>query len=135
MEELVKLKHTGSLNDYQEKFERIACRSNLTEEQKLDCYLGVLKDELAWDVKLFNPRTVLEATRLAKVKEMSLNSTVKWGMQSYDFKKGAATQSRVTGGNQDQRGVLGKPGYRFQTKMTPVEIDEQRAKNLCFFCQ
>lgn len=40
LEELVKLKQTGSLSDYQEKFERIACWSNLTEEQKLDCYLG-----------------------------------------------------------------------------------------------
>lgn len=74
---------------------------------------GGLRDELAWDVKLFNPRTVLEAARLVKVKEMSLKSTVKWGMHSYDFKKVAATQARGIGANQDQRGALGKPGYRF----------------------
>lgn len=60
LEELVQLKQTDSLNDYQEKFERIAYRSNLTKEQNQDCYLGGLKDELAWDVRLFNPRTVLQ---------------------------------------------------------------------------
>lgn len=74
LEELVQLKQKGSLNEYQEKFEKISCRSKLTEEQKVDCYLGGLKEEIAWDVRLFNPRTVLEATRLAKIKEMSLRS-------------------------------------------------------------
>lgn len=34
----------------------------------------------------------------------------------------------------DQKGVLGKPGYRFQSKMTPSELEEHRAKGLCFFC-
>lgn len=116
LEELVKLKQIGSPNDYQDKFERITCRSNLTEEQKLDCYLRGLKDELAWDVKLFNPRTVLKAIRLAKVKEISLRSTVKTGTQGYEFKRGAAAPARVIGGIQDQRGVLGKPGYKFKKK-------------------
>lgn len=69
----------------------------MTKEQKLDCYLRGLKDELAWDVKLFNPRTVPEASRLAKVKEMSLKSTVKMGTQGYEFKKGSVVPTRVTG--------------------------------------
>lgn len=83
LEELVQLKQKGSLDEFQEKFERISCRSNLTEGQKLDCYLGGLKAKLAWEVKLFNPRTVLEATRLAKIKEMSLKNTVKFGALGY----------------------------------------------------
>lgn len=40
LEELVQLKQRSSLADYQEKFEKISCRSKLTKEQKLDCYLG-----------------------------------------------------------------------------------------------
>lgn len=32
LEELVQLKQTGSLSDYRERFERIACRSNLTKD-------------------------------------------------------------------------------------------------------
>lgn len=74
LEELVQLKLKASLNEYQERFDKISSRSNLTEEQNLDCYLGGLKEELAWDVRLFNPRSILEVKRLAKIKEMSLQS-------------------------------------------------------------
>lgn len=131
LEELVQLKQTGSLSDYQEKFEKISCQSNLTEDQKLDCYLGGLKEELAWDVRLFNPRTVLDATRLAKIKEMSIWSVTKTG-----FEPGKGVTAGVKGQTvpQDQRGILGNPGYRFQSKMTPAELDEHRSKSLCFFC-
>lgn len=66
-EELMELKQSGKLSDYQERFECISVRSDLSETQKLDCYLGGLKPEIAWDVRLFNPRTVLEATRLARI--------------------------------------------------------------------
>lgn len=43
LEELVQLKQKSSLDEYQEKFEKISYRSKLTEEQKLDCNLGGLK--------------------------------------------------------------------------------------------
>lgn len=133
-EEVVQLKQKGSLSDYQERFGKIAYKSKLTEEQKLDCYLGGLKDELAWDVQLFNPRMVLEATRLAKIKEMSLRSGNKAGVTGSEFKKGIMSSSRVQEQHQDQKGILGKPSYRFQTEMSPAELEEHRAKNLCFWC-
>lgn len=47
LEELMELKQSGKLNDYQERFERISGRSDLSETQKLDCYLGGLKPEIA----------------------------------------------------------------------------------------
>lgn len=100
----------------------------------MDCYLGGLKEELAWDVRLFNPRSVLEATRLAKIKEMSLKSFSKMGIISFEPRKGLGVVVRSHTNQQDQKGILGKPGYRFQTKMTPAEFDEHRAKNLCYFC-
>lgn len=124
------------MTEYQEKFEKISCRSKLTEEQKLDCYLGGLKDELAWDVRLFNPSTVLEAARLTKIKEMSLQSTSKTGVMVAEFRKGNLNVARTQEAQQpsDERGVLGKPSYRFQTKMTTTELEEHRVKNICFFC-
>lgn len=80
LEELMELKQNGKLSEYQERFERISCRSDLTETQKLDCYLDGLKPEIAWDVRLFNPRSVLEATRLTQIKECNMNSTFKEGL-------------------------------------------------------
>lgn len=135
LEELVQLKQTGNLSDYQEKFEKIACRSNLSEEQKLDCYLGGLKEELAWDVKLLNPVTVLEATRLAKIKELSLRSCSKTSAGIFEPRKTSITTARNQGAHQDQKGILGKPNYKFQSKMTPAELEEHRNKSLCFFCR
>lgn len=113
LEELVQLKQKGNLNEYQEKFERIACMSNLTEEQKLDCYLGGLKEEHVWDVRLFNPRSVFEATRLAKIKEMRLKSFNKMGVMSYDPKKGPGAVVRSQPNQHEQKGILGKLRYRF----------------------
>lgn len=134
LEELVQLKQTGSLGEYQEQFERISCRINLSEEQKLDCYLGGLKDEIAWDVRLFNPRTVLEATRLAKIKELSLRSNTKTGTGAPEIKKGTYMTPRASGAIQEQKGILGIPGYRFQSRMSPAELEEHRSKSMCFFC-
>lgn len=65
------------------------------EEQKLDCYLGGLKEELAWDMRLFNPSSVLEATRLAKIKEISLRSCGKIGLTRSNVKKGITTGART----------------------------------------
>lgn len=116
LEELVQLKQTGSLNEYQENFDRISCRSNLSEEQKLDCYLGCLKDEIAWDVRLFNPRTVLDTTRLAKIKEISLRCSSKGSTTSLETKKGTATAWRTAGTGQDQRGVWGSQDLPFSPR-------------------
>lgn len=64
----MQLKQTGKLSYSQDQFERISYRSDLFEIQKLDCYLGGLKVEITWEVRLFNPTTVLKATRLDKIK-------------------------------------------------------------------
>lgn len=57
LEELMELKQSGKLSDYQERFKRISCRLDLSETHKFDCYLRGLKPKIAWDVRLFNPRT------------------------------------------------------------------------------
>jgi len=34
----------------------------------------------------------------------------------------------------NQKGILGKPKYTFRKKLTPKELDEHWAQNLCYFC-
>lgn len=36
--------------------------------------------------------------------------------------------------SQDHKGILGKPNYKFQSKMTLNELEEHREKSQCFFC-
>lgn len=79
LEELMHLKQTGNLNYYQDKFERISCRSNLTKDKKLDCYLSGLREEIAWDVRLMSPRNVLEANKFAILEGLSIKSNTKGG--------------------------------------------------------
>lgn len=85
-------------------------------------------------MRLFNPRAVLEATRLARIKELSLGSTIKGSIMNMASKKGSAPGNVSVNSGQDHKGILGKPNYKFQSKMTPNEFDEHRAKGLCFFC-
>lgn len=80
---------------------------------------------------------VLEATRLARIKELSLGSIVKGSIINMGPKRASASGTVNTNTGQDQRGILDKRNYKFQSKMTPNEFDEHRAKGLCFFffCQ
>lgn len=132
LEELMELKQTGKLSDYQERFERIASRSDLSEAQKIGCYLGGLKSEIAWDVRLFSPRSVLEATRLARIKELSLGSTIKGSIMNMGNKRGPSSGAVNTNLGQDQKGILGKPNYKFQSKMTPNELMNIERKDCVF---
>lgn len=149
MEELKKLVQTGSLEAYQESFDNLVGRTALTESQKLQCYLGGLQQELCNGVKMFAPRTVLEATRIAKLQERSLDLLQKrlvpanrtqssWSEKkntvSNTFDKKVMPQEKKGIVEGSQKSILGKPAYTFQKKLSPKEMDEHRAQNLCFFC-
>ncbi|XP_057442060.1 uncharacterized protein LOC130733807 [Lotus japonicus] len=146
LEELKRLVQTGTLEDYQEAFDTLAARTDLSEPQKLQVYLGGLCAELSNGVKMFAPRTLLEATRIAKLQERSIEllqkrtvsgvrSTGAWsdkrGNSSFVEKK---LPEKKPGGDSNQKGILGKPNYTFQRKLSPKEMEEHRAQNLCFFC-
>lgn len=98
-----------------------------------ESYLGGLKDELSWEVRLFNPTSVLDATRLARIKEISLRSCSKVALGGIEPRRTMTSAARIQGPANDQKGILGKHGFKFQSKLTPVEVDEHRSKNLCFF--
>ncbi|KAI5414704.1 hypothetical protein KIW84_040249 [Lathyrus oleraceus] len=149
MEKLKKLVQTSSLEAYQESFDNLVGRTALTESQKLQCYLGGLQQELCNGVKMFAPRTVLEATRMAKFQERSLELLQKrlvpayrtrssWSEKknavsnTFDKKLMPQEKKGITEGS--RKSILGKPAYTFQKKLSPKEMDEHTAQNLCFFC-
>ncbi|KAI5398153.1 hypothetical protein KIW84_063808 [Lathyrus oleraceus] len=85
MEELKKLVQTGSLEAYQESVDNLVCRTTLTEYQKLQCYLGGLQQELCNGMKMFTPRMVLEATRMAKLRNFPLKKWMNIWLKTYVF--------------------------------------------------
>ena len=69
-EALAKLCQTGSVREYQTQFKRLASRVQEWPEHALvGSYIGGLKDEIRFEVKLFHPTTLVHATSLARLQE------------------------------------------------------------------
>lgn len=60
VEAFFKLRHTGSLREYISEFKRLATRSPNLGLLK-SCFIGELKKELKFDVKLLKPVNVHDA--------------------------------------------------------------------------
>ncbi|CAL8997482.1 unnamed protein product [Prunus brigantina] len=120
-ESLLKLKQTGSLRDYISEFRRLASSTRDMNPSILrSCFIGGLKKELRYDVKLLRPILVQDACALAlqlNAKFLDLKPTVPF------------------------RHTLPISIHSFQPKvelpvkkLTPYEIQFHRQRNLCFHC-
>jgi len=58
MAELMKLRQKGFITEYQEEFDAIVTRLDLSEEYTLSCFLGGLKNDIQILVTMFQPQTV-----------------------------------------------------------------------------
>ncbi|KAJ1412618.1 Retrotransposon gag domain [Sesbania bispinosa] len=143
MEKLVQLRQTGSLSEYQEAFDGLVCKVDLNETQKLSCYVAGLKPEVAVGVKLFAPRSLLEATRLAKLQERNVFLLQNRGTQlpgaGSDRKaegngRREEMAAKISTNSNNQKGILGKPNFKMQQRLSAKELDEHRQKGLCYFC-
>ena len=74
MAELMNLKQLGLVQTYVEKFEGLMNQVCLFEEYTISCFIGGLKEELQYTVKMFAPRSLQQAIGLAKLQEKSMES-------------------------------------------------------------
>ncbi|XP_038722070.1 uncharacterized protein LOC120014224 [Tripterygium wilfordii] len=76
MEELMRLRQVGTVDDYILKFEELVVKiQGLTEAHKLSCFLGGLKEEIRLPVKMLMPQSILAAQALARMQEETLQAT------------------------------------------------------------
>jgi len=76
METLSKLKQEGSLEEYKNLFDTLSLKvQHLPEFHKLSCFLGGLKDEIRLPVRMFNPKTLVDAYSLARMQEECILTT------------------------------------------------------------
>ena len=69
--DLCKLKQTGTIFDYQTRFERLlAWADTLTNRQEAECFISGLKDGLRDDVRVQNPQNLSTTIRLACTYEL-----------------------------------------------------------------
>jgi len=86
METLVKLKQTGSVEEYKSQFEYLANRvSGLLDHLKISCFLGGLSDDIRLPVRMFNPKTMTDAYSLAKIQEELILNSRKSSKSSWSF--------------------------------------------------
>ena len=72
-EALAKLCQTGTVRKYQTQFEQLAARvHNWTEQTLVKSYIGGLKEEIRFEIKLFWPTSLLHTTGLARLLEYKL---------------------------------------------------------------
>ncbi|XP_059302363.1 uncharacterized protein LOC132054338 [Lycium ferocissimum] len=144
MTELVRVKHTGTVKDYQAAFDSVMTRINLSTDHAISIFLNNLKPELSDAVRIGNPCNLPQAYYLARLHESNFAAQSK-AMKSYagtgqihPRNVGGTGSNTVykgnTGGYRNAAPVTARMDSSKRRNLTPTEMDEKRAKGLCFFC-
>jgi len=75
--ELMKLKQLGSVAQYQENFDMLLNRANLSTSYAISYFLSRLCEEIQCAVRMFKPASLHETYCLAKLQEATLASIAK----------------------------------------------------------
>ncbi|GJR68470.1 reverse transcriptase [Tanacetum coccineum] len=69
IEEIKNLRQEGTVFDYQDKFEALISKVELTESQAISCFLAGLQQDIGLLVKMFRPKTLYDAYQLVRMQE------------------------------------------------------------------
>nr|GEU39550.1 putative mitochondrial protein [Tanacetum cinerariifolium] len=148
MVELKILKHVTIVQLYQEQFEVLMNKVELSEAYAVSLFIGGLKDKIRKHVRMFKPKTVLDVYCLTKMQEATLQvlktrqtpllttprtpyATTSYANKTVSYPlKSATTTLALLAPN-----TISKPFYvQPRKQMTQNEIADKRTKNLCFYC-
>ncbi|KAL5779345.1 hypothetical protein ACOSQ2_010082 [Xanthoceras sorbifolium] len=121
-EALSKIKQTGSLRDYQKEFERLGNRvHSWTQKALVETFMGGLKIDIAYGIRMFKPKSLNEAISLARMKDEQLTRHRKF----------------IRPFNQSNTKVPSPTKPKIALPMKRLSWDEmqrKRARGLCFNC-
>nr|GEW87392.1 hypothetical protein [Tanacetum cinerariifolium] len=72
MGDINNLRHTGSIEEYHNAFDRLQSRIDLPEDQQVSCYIAGLQNDVEMAVRMFRPKTLAEVYHLSKVQEAAI---------------------------------------------------------------
>nr|GEZ23961.1 hypothetical protein [Tanacetum cinerariifolium] len=72
MGDIKNLRHIGSIEEYQNAFDRLLSRIDLPEDQQVSCYIAGLQNDVEMAVRMFRPKTLAEVYHLSKVQEAAI---------------------------------------------------------------
>ncbi|KAH0670728.1 hypothetical protein KY289_025221 [Solanum tuberosum] len=153
MEELKNLQQTSTVKEYQTEFNRLLTGVNLSTENTISCFVGGLKPELNKSVRIQNPRTLMQAYKIARFQEGVFEAqALSWGLKTNNKSQHSILSTPTTFKPQTfQKPFISNPTFmkpfepngsrvnRFNgnnpgRRLTAAEMDEKRAKGLCFSC-
>ncbi|XP_028791570.1 uncharacterized protein LOC114747408 [Neltuma alba] len=157
--DLLRLRHKGTLADFNEEFDLVSAKVGFNETQLVDAYLNLIKEEIAGPVRMFKPKSMREAKSLARMQELTnerlgekkpwdkgpkIATPVNWvapasrNTSSWS-KEGHANSGPHPKGNFNSattkpQSFAIKNSPRVSKASTAEEEAEHRQKNLCFYC-
>nr|GEY47130.1 hypothetical protein [Tanacetum cinerariifolium] len=121
MVELKNFKQEGAVQVYQEQLEVLLNRLDLTESYAVSLFIGGFKSEISMPVRMFKPNTLKDTFCLARMQEATLALTKTKHVSQY---VGARTS------NHSYANRYVAPS----ANVNKPELEEKRAKGLCFYC-
>jgi len=98
-------------------FQKLNIRvKDIPEKHRIDVFIGTLKDNIQHEVHLWEPYSLEKAFRLARKMESKI----------------MATRKPTTHNHKDGSVVV--PSHPQPTMLTPKQLEEKRAKGLCYSC-
>ncbi|GJU56064.1 putative mitochondrial protein [Tanacetum coccineum] len=143
MFELKILKYETTAREYEDAFDNILSRVEVSKEHVVSLFIGGLPTEIEMGVRMFKPKTLADAYCLANLQEATLNvvkkktrppfipSTSRFNGGSTNTSKPLMTNSTNASGivNTKPNTPVTRQNRRFSQK----EYAEKRAQNLCFY--
>ena len=115
--QLVNLKQKCSVIDHIKQFQQLSLRvKTISEDDFLDLFIGTLKDNIQHEVRIFEPSS-LEKDFMMERKVENKNMAI-------------TTRKAFSNTYRENNVPYSKPPQRF----TPQQLDEIKAKGLCFNC-
>ncbi|XP_071913952.1 uncharacterized protein [Coffea arabica] len=151
MGDLKSLKQTRTVKEYQDSFEELLNRVALPEQYAVSCFIRGLREEIQLSVRMFMPRDLQHAVGLAKIEEAKILNAWKNNkhpgssrmLTPYSPNVGPSN-SFARQSNLNNTPILPKPGEqggrnvgeqrRNSRFLSTAEMDEKRAKGLCYWC-
>ena len=116
--QLINLKQKGSVVEHIEDFQKLNIRvTDIPEEYKIDVLIGNLKDNIQHEVHVWEPDSLEKAFMLARKIECKIMATRK-APTTHIYKDGSVYT----------------PRFPQPTRLTPKQLEEKRAKGLCYSC-
>ena len=138
-EALTHLRQTSTVNIYQTEFEKLSKRiDNLPVNYLVGCFIAGLRDEIRLDVKVKQPRTLLDTIGVARLveertqlqrKSTSVFRTI--GVAAHQ-KNNPSTSIELLGPPPITKPNQTSPGG-FK-RITSQEAKDRQARGLCFYC-